>query len=176
MGTHTGISAISRALTVGMLFPFRLTRGRPGGPSKPPIDHRTPRRGGAIRSKAKGARELRSGALRDAYPRRRSAPLVFACRLCLGDTLALALKHHLALELRKGCEHRQEKISGRSRRVHRLTPEVKYPKGNALLFQKPDDFEQVTGRSSEPINLGDNQRVALPDEIESGVQGGALTD
>src|SRR5271166_6511346 len=57
-------------------------------------------------------------------PRGGPPPQVSVLRLRLGDTLALALKHHLAFELREAGEDGENKLARRALGVDHLTAEV----------------------------------------------------
>ena len=75
---------------------------------------------------------------------RRSA-FVLALALRLRDPFALALQHHLALELPDGTDHGYQQLARRGAGVH---PEVKDIQMRALAFHALHDLQQVLRRAS----------------------------
>src|SRR5690242_12115002 len=72
----------------------------------------------------------------------RCPALVFALGLRLGNSFALALQHHLALELPDSADHREQQLSGRGARVH---PEVKDIQMRTLALHPVYDLQQMLG-------------------------------
>ena len=95
--------------------------------------------------------------------RRRSAALVFAFRLRLGDAFALALQHDLALELGDGADHVEDQAADRRRRVELRRQHLE---ACALRMKPGLDLAEVRNRAGDAVNLGDHQHIAFAGEVE----------
>jgi len=100
----------------------------------------------------------------------RRAALVDAPELRGANSLHLTLAAQVRLELRKDAEHVEEGLPGGARRVDGLLGRLER---RALASKLAHDVLQVADRARQPINPGDDQRVALADEVEDGAQLGA---
>src|SRR5271166_4478472 len=112
-------------------------------------------------------------------PRRWPPPQVPVLRLRLGDPLTLTLKHHLAFELREAGEDSENKLASRALGVDRLTAEVENAKSCPSILDclKPlYDLPQAHRRSSQPVDLGDDKRVAGAHVVQGAFKLRALCD
>src|SRR5690348_7319299 len=90
-----------------------------------------------------------------------SAPILALC-LRLGDALALALQHHLALELADSPDHCQQQLSCRGAGVH---AEIEDLEMSTLALHPINDLQQVLRRARQPVELADHQHVAFADVL-----------
>ena len=94
-------------------------------------------------------------------PRGWLAALVLALCLGFGDPLALTLQHQAPLELPDGADHREEQLAGGCGGIQ---VEVQDLEVGSLGLECLDDLEEVSGGSSQTVQLGDDQGVFLADE------------
>ncbi len=94
-------------------------------------------------------------------------PFVHPARLGGGDTLKLALAAQAGLELGEHAEHVEECLASGGRGVHRLLGRLqRHPLGLQLMH----DVLQILHRPGQAIDAGDDQGVALAQEVEQDLQ------
>ena len=83
------------------------------------------------------------------------------------DPLCLPLSSQVGLEL---CEHPKHVEEGLTSSVARIDGLLGRFEVHAALLQIMDDVLQVTKRTREPINAGDDEGVATSDELEGSIE------
>src|SRR5690606_29758099 len=89
------------------------------------------------------------------------------------DALALPLQHHRPLELSDRPQHIEHEFARRCRRIEVHGEDAK---PRALRLNPRHDVEQVTHRTREPIELRDDECVAVPKVVYRGLKLVALSD
>ena len=89
------------------------------------------------------------------------AALVLARGLRLGDALALALQHDLALPRRHAGQDGQHQLAGGLAGVEPLAAHGQDHQADAALGQIRLDGQQLGRAARQPVRLGDGQHVAF---------------
>src|SRR5271157_5701164 len=103
--------------------------------------------------------------------RRGFAAHVLAFSLSLGDAFALTLKHHLAFEL---SDVHQRVVNHAPGWRGCINAKVQDAKRHAFRFKLLLDLSVIQDRACEPVELRDNECVALPHESQRFLELGAL--
>src|SRR3546814_5782416 len=81
------------------------------------------------------------------------------------------LPRQRSLVLGERAEQREQQLAMRRGGIHLFRQR---PEGDAAFLEVGDDRQQVRQRAAEPIELPDNQRVAVVHVVEAGYQAGAI--
>lgn len=93
--------------------------------------------------------------------------LVDSALLGSHDPLGLALAPQIGLEFGKHPEHVEECLAGGRRGIDGL---LRCEEMGALHVEAIDDHLKVVQRASQPVDPGDNKRLAGMDEVQDGVE------
>ncbi len=99
----------------------------------------------------------------------RLTPLVDTFGFCLGNAFELAFAPQVGLELGEHPEHVEKAFPGGGSGINRL---LGAGQGGALVADRANDGLQVTDGAGEPVDPGDHQRIARPQEFQHGCQFG----
>src|SRR3954465_8703321 len=105
--------------------------------------------------------------LRDLGTRRGLAPLVFPFGLRTGNPFSLPFEHKFAFKGPDSANDREHQPTGRGARVG---PQVQNGQVSPLGLHPISDVEQMLCRAGKSIELRDDKRVTLPDELKRGLK------
>jgi hypothetical protein len=85
--------------------------------------------------------------------------------LGLGDAFQLTLAAQIRLEFGEHAQHVQKALAGSRTGIDRLLRRLER---RALGAHGPDDILKVADAPGQPVNAGDHEHVAGPEEFEHG--------